>query len=125
METHLKKPTATSKMKPFVAFVVGFQPLTNVTKNSISVVAGVLDLPLEHYNVLKKLCRCSNYSPGQYVEKTFEAGLECLFFMLSCFHIKIFRRIRISLVKFPKIKIDDAVISIRQHVIYDQNVTSM
>ena len=31
-------------MKPFVTLVRDFQPLANVTKNSISVVAGVLDL---------------------------------------------------------------------------------
>ena len=48
---HLKKPIATSKMKPFVALVGGFQPLTNVTKTFISGVVGVLDRPLEHYNV--------------------------------------------------------------------------
>ena len=38
-------------MKPFVVFVGNFQPLTNVTKDSMSGVAGVLDLPLEHYGV--------------------------------------------------------------------------
>ena len=39
-------------MKPFVALVGNFQPLTNTTKNSISAVVGVLDPPLEPYNVL-------------------------------------------------------------------------
>ena len=48
---HLKKPIATSKMKPFVALVGDFQPLINVTKTSISGAAEVLDPPLEHYNV--------------------------------------------------------------------------
>ena len=43
------KKTATSKMMPFVELVGGFQPL-NVTKTSISEVAGALDLPLEHCN---------------------------------------------------------------------------
>lgn len=39
---HLKN-IVTSKMKPFVPLVDGFQPLANVTKNSISGVAEVLD----------------------------------------------------------------------------------
>ena len=39
-------------MKLFVALVVSFHALPNVTKNSISGDAGVLDTPLEHYNVL-------------------------------------------------------------------------
>ena len=38
-------------MKPFDALVGDFKSLTNITKNSISGVAGVLDLHLEHYNV--------------------------------------------------------------------------
>ena len=38
-------------METFVALVSGFQSLTNVTKKSISGVAGVLAPPLEHYNV--------------------------------------------------------------------------
>ena len=50
-ETHLRKTIGTSKMKTFDALVDGFQPLTNVTKNSTSRVEGVLDPPLEHYNV--------------------------------------------------------------------------
>ena len=42
---------ATFKMKPFHALVRDFEPLTNVTKNSVSGVAGVLDPSLEHYSV--------------------------------------------------------------------------
>ena len=38
-------------MKPFVALIGGFQPLSNVAKNSISEVVGVLYPPLGHYNV--------------------------------------------------------------------------
>ena len=37
---------ATSKMQLFVALVNGLQPLTNVTKNSILDIVGVLDTPL-------------------------------------------------------------------------------
>ena len=37
---------ATSKMKFFVTLVNGFQPLTNVTKNSMLDLAGVLETPL-------------------------------------------------------------------------------
>ena len=37
---------ATSKMKLFVTFVNGFQPLTNLTKNSMLDVAGVLETSL-------------------------------------------------------------------------------
>ena len=85
MKTHLKKPTATSKMKPFVALAVGFQPLINVTKSSISGVAGVLDLSLEHYNVFKKLCRCSNYSPEQYVEKNIRGWARMFIFHAELF----------------------------------------
>ena len=47
---YLKKTIATSKMKPFVALVSGFQPSINVTNNSILGVAGILDPPLKHYN---------------------------------------------------------------------------
>ena len=36
-------------MKPFDTIVGGFQLLTNVTKNSILGVAGVLDPPQKHY----------------------------------------------------------------------------
>ena len=36
-------------MKASVSLISGFQPLVNVTKNSISGIAGVLDPPLEHY----------------------------------------------------------------------------
>ena len=45
------KTIATSKIKPFVALVSGFQPLTNVTKNSILGAAGTLDPALERYNM--------------------------------------------------------------------------
>ena len=38
-------------MKLFVALVGDLQPLTNVTKNAIPGVEGVLDPPLEYYNV--------------------------------------------------------------------------
>ena len=38
-------------MKLIVALVGGFQPLTILTKNSKSRVAGVLDSSLEHYIV--------------------------------------------------------------------------
>ena len=48
-ETYLRKTIATSKMKPFDTIVGGFQLLTNVTKNSILGVAGVLDPPQKHY----------------------------------------------------------------------------
>ena len=37
---------ATSKMKFFVTLVNGFQPLTNVTTNSMLDLAGVLETPL-------------------------------------------------------------------------------
>ena len=47
----LKNPIATSKMKPLVALAGGFHTLTNVTKNSISGVASVLDPPLEYNNL--------------------------------------------------------------------------
>ena len=54
---HPKKPIATSKMKPFVALISGFQPLTNVTKNPISGAVRVLDLPLEHTVQVFKLSK--------------------------------------------------------------------
>ena len=48
----VSKTIVTSKMKVFVVLLVcGLQPSTNVTKNSILGVAGVLDPPLELYNV--------------------------------------------------------------------------
>ena len=48
----VSKAMATTKMKVFVALLVcGLQPSTNVTKNSILGVVGVLDPPLELYNV--------------------------------------------------------------------------
>ena len=48
----VSKTIATSKMKVFVVLLVwGLQPSTNVTKNSILRVAGVLDPPLELYKV--------------------------------------------------------------------------
>ena len=37
---------ATSKMKLFVTLVNGFHPFTNVTKKSMSDIAGVLETPL-------------------------------------------------------------------------------
>ena len=50
-ERYLRNNMATSKMKPFVALFIGFQSSTNVTKISISVVVGVLDLPQEHFTL--------------------------------------------------------------------------
>ena len=48
----VSKTIVTSKMKVFVVLLVcGLQPSTNVTKNSTLGVAGVLDPPLELYNV--------------------------------------------------------------------------
>ena len=39
-------------MKDFLVLLVcGIQPSTDITKNSILGVAGVLDIPLEFYNV--------------------------------------------------------------------------
>ena len=50
--TDVPKTIATSMMKVFVVLLVcGFQLSTNVTKNSILGVAGVLDPPLELYNL--------------------------------------------------------------------------
>ena len=40
------RTSATSKMKFFVTLVNGFQPLTNVTTNSMLDLAGVLETPL-------------------------------------------------------------------------------
>ena len=40
------RPVATSKMEDFVTKVNGFQPLTIITKRSISGVAAALDPPL-------------------------------------------------------------------------------
>ena len=48
----VSKTIATSKVNVFVLLLIyNFQPSTNVTKNSILGVAGVLDPPLELYNV--------------------------------------------------------------------------
>ena len=51
-------------MKPFVALISSFQPLTNVTKNSISGDAGVLHPSMEHYKIctgvqIKQSCRAA------------------------------------------------------------------
>ena len=51
----LRKTIATSKIKPVVVKVSGFQQLTDVTKKSISGVVGVLDSPLERY-MCSKIC---------------------------------------------------------------------
>ena len=48
---YLEETIATSKKKLFDVLAGSFQPLTNVTKNSVSGVARVLDLPLGHYDV--------------------------------------------------------------------------
>ena len=42
----VSRTPATSKMKFFVTLVNGFQPLINVTKNSMLDVAGILETPL-------------------------------------------------------------------------------
>lgn len=47
----VSKTIATFKMEFFVSLVSGFQLLTNFTENSILVVTGVLDPPLEYYNI--------------------------------------------------------------------------
>ena len=46
---------ATAKMELFVALVCCFQPLTNFTKNPNTGAMGVLNAPLECYNILKFL----------------------------------------------------------------------
>ena len=42
---------AAAKMKLFLPLVSSFQPLTNFTKNPNIGTTGVLNTPLEHYNV--------------------------------------------------------------------------
>ena len=49
--TDIYRIIITSKMELFVALVSGFQLLTNVTKNSIIGVTGVLDQPMEYYDM--------------------------------------------------------------------------
>ena len=57
LEGFLKKPrdvsrtVATAKMELFVAVVSNFQLLTNFEKNPNIGAMGVLNAPLEHYNV--------------------------------------------------------------------------
>ena len=57
LEGFLKKPrdvsrtVATAKMELFVAVVSNFQLLTNFAKNPNIGAMGVLNAPLEHYNV--------------------------------------------------------------------------
>ena len=41
----------TAKMELFVALVSSFKPLTNFTKNPNLVAMGVMNAPLEYYNV--------------------------------------------------------------------------
>ena len=43
------RTAATSKMELFVIIVNGFQPLSIITKSSISDIATVLDPPLQRY----------------------------------------------------------------------------
>ena len=52
IQRDVSRTIATFEMELFMALVSGFQVFTNFTKNSILVVTGVLDLPLEHYKVL-------------------------------------------------------------------------
>ena len=47
----VSKTIATSKMELFVTLVTNFQPLTNLTKNPSICTMGVLNAPLEYYNV--------------------------------------------------------------------------
>ena len=47
----VSRTTETPKMELFVTLISSFQLLTNFTKNSIVGVTGVLDSPLEYYNV--------------------------------------------------------------------------
>ena len=44
-------------MELLMALVSTFQPLTNFTKNPNIVAMGVLNAPLEYYNIFWNLCR--------------------------------------------------------------------
>ena len=50
----------TAKMELFVALVSSFKPLTNFMKNPNLVAMGVMNAPLEYYNVLWNLCMWSD-----------------------------------------------------------------
>ena len=75
-ETYLRNTIATCKRKPFVGLVSGFQPVTNVRKNSISGFVGVLDQCGQI-----KLQDCS-LQPNHYVQLYSEYACETLYFTL-------------------------------------------
>ena len=47
----VSRTIATSKMELFVALVISIQPLTDFTKNPNIGAMGVLNAPLEYYNI--------------------------------------------------------------------------
>ena len=53
--------TRNSSSGTFLALVSSFQPLSSFPKNPIIGAMGVLNAPLEHYNVFWNLSRWSNY----------------------------------------------------------------
>ena len=53
----VSRTKATAKMELLMALVSTFQPLTNFTKNPNIVAMGVLNAPLEYYNIFWNLCR--------------------------------------------------------------------
>ena len=56
----ISRTIARAKMELFVALVSSFQPLTNFTKNPNIDAMGVLNAPIEYYNIISNSCRWSN-----------------------------------------------------------------
>ena len=59
LEKHrdLSRTIATSKMELFVELASSFYPLPNFTKNHNIGAMGVLNVPLEYYNIFRNLYR--------------------------------------------------------------------
>ena len=56
----VSRTIAKAKLELFVGLVSSFQPLTNFTKNPNIGTMGVLNAPLEHFNIFWNLWRWSN-----------------------------------------------------------------
>ena len=56
-KTQISRTIARAKMELFVALVSSFQPLTNFTKNPNIDAMGVLNAPIEYYNIISNSCR--------------------------------------------------------------------
>ena len=72
------RTAATSKMELLVITVIGFQPLTIITKYSILDVAAILDPPLRRHQIIWKHCGKNDVIKELFVLQATQTKILCI-----------------------------------------------